>query len=267
MDLNGKNNELIKELVGLSTKHGILTPYTSFLADDQGPANRLTNNRRELEMTRERLSRLQEAGGRAGFAQRDLKKRLKDASQLQSADFFGDESIKLAAKPARFGMNKSANAPAAGNASGFRPAGRGGRGIGGGGAGGGGLGGRSFGQNGGDGVGNEKADLAGESKSQPLASGGAILNDIDSDKKLAVDSVLTVGKNTLYRRGMMLIDASAKDVDLTKDKKAIVEIKRFSKEYFDLTAKNSKSENAVLALQKDKQQLLIKLRGKVYLIK
>ena len=34
IDLKGKNDELVKELVGLSTKHGILTPYTSFLADE-----------------------------------------------------------------------------------------------------------------------------------------------------------------------------------------------------------------------------------------
>ena len=34
IDLKGKNDELVKELVDLSTKHGILTPYTSFLADE-----------------------------------------------------------------------------------------------------------------------------------------------------------------------------------------------------------------------------------------
>src|SRR5262245_52062415 len=34
LDLKGRNEELIKELVDLATKHGILTPYTSFLADD-----------------------------------------------------------------------------------------------------------------------------------------------------------------------------------------------------------------------------------------
>ena len=38
IDLKGKNDELVKELVELSTKHGILTPYTSFLADENGPA-------------------------------------------------------------------------------------------------------------------------------------------------------------------------------------------------------------------------------------
>lgn len=35
LDLKGKNQELIDELVRLSTKHGILTSYTSFLADER----------------------------------------------------------------------------------------------------------------------------------------------------------------------------------------------------------------------------------------
>ena len=34
IDLKGKNDELVKELVELSTRHGILTPYTSFMADE-----------------------------------------------------------------------------------------------------------------------------------------------------------------------------------------------------------------------------------------
>ena len=35
LDLHGRNQELIDELVNLSKKHGILTPYTAFLADDR----------------------------------------------------------------------------------------------------------------------------------------------------------------------------------------------------------------------------------------
>jgi len=35
LDLKGKNQELLDELVRLSTKHGILTPYTAFLADER----------------------------------------------------------------------------------------------------------------------------------------------------------------------------------------------------------------------------------------
>ena len=34
IDLKGKNEELVNELVALATRHGILTPYTSFLADE-----------------------------------------------------------------------------------------------------------------------------------------------------------------------------------------------------------------------------------------
>lgn len=35
LDLNGKNQELVDELVRLSTRHGILTPYTAFLAEER----------------------------------------------------------------------------------------------------------------------------------------------------------------------------------------------------------------------------------------
>ena len=34
LDLKGKNDELVRELVELATRHGILTPYTSFMADE-----------------------------------------------------------------------------------------------------------------------------------------------------------------------------------------------------------------------------------------
>ena len=33
--MHGQNRELVDELVSLSTKYGILTPYTSFLADER----------------------------------------------------------------------------------------------------------------------------------------------------------------------------------------------------------------------------------------
>ena len=43
LDLKGKNDELINELVTLSTKHGILTQYTSYLADENAPAQQLAD--------------------------------------------------------------------------------------------------------------------------------------------------------------------------------------------------------------------------------
>ena len=44
IDLHGKNQELVKELVALATRHGILTPYTSFLADETSNIRDLASN-------------------------------------------------------------------------------------------------------------------------------------------------------------------------------------------------------------------------------
>ena len=52
-----------------------------------------------------------------------------------------------------------------------------------------------------------------------------------------------------------------------RDKDKIINIERFGDDYFALVAKNSKSENAVLAHQPDGQELIIRLRGRVYRIK
>ena len=47
----------------------------------------------------------------------------------------------------------------------------------------------------------------------------------------------------------------------------IIEIERFSEDYFKLTAANTANENAVFARQPEKEELLIRLRGKIYRIK
>lgn len=79
IDLKGKNDELVKELVELATRHGILTPYTSFLADD-------TTNLRELATNATRagvaLDALNETNGQFGFVQRAAKSRFQNAAQL-----------------------------------------------------------------------------------------------------------------------------------------------------------------------------------------
>lgn len=74
LDLKGHNKELVDELVQLSMKHGIMTPYTSFLADERtdlaaGSANRA----RAAQHVSDGLS---ESAGRLGFAQRDYKRQL-----------------------------------------------------------------------------------------------------------------------------------------------------------------------------------------------
>ncbi len=86
IDLKGKNDELVKELVQLATKHGILTPYTSFLADDQTDRHNLAANSAQAERN---LRQLDQIDGRGGFSQRAAK------GQMQRT--------KLAAEPARNG--------------------------------------------------------------------------------------------------------------------------------------------------------------------
>ena len=90
LDLRGKNDELIKELVALSTKHGILTPYTSFLADETAAPGDLARGGFDRQggarRARNLLGRLEEAEGKAGFVQRDFKKQLKEAQLPRSAE-------------------------------------------------------------------------------------------------------------------------------------------------------------------------------------
>ncbi len=211
LDLHGKNDELVNELVALSTKHGILTPYTSFLADDLAAPAELANARGNFDRANLSLERLQEAEGQAGFVQRAEKKMLREADKITASS--------PAPKPAADG--------AAADAS-----------------------------------------KAGESKANGVGSfGSAAVRDIDTDEVHLTDAVQIVGNETLYRRGKLWIAANAKEIDVEKDKDKITQITRFSDEYFKLIAANTTSENAVLARQKTGEELLIKLRDKVYLIK
>ncbi len=76
IDLQGNNKELTDELVALSTKHGILTPYTSFLADETVNLHAKADNRgRAMES----LSRLSVVSGRDGVSQRGIKQSFNQA--------------------------------------------------------------------------------------------------------------------------------------------------------------------------------------------
>ena len=84
IDLHGQNRELVDELVSLSTKYGILTPYTSFLADE-----RVTLHASDCQCRRSRATRcmeLQQVTGRAGVAQRRFKQDLMRADRAAAAD-------------------------------------------------------------------------------------------------------------------------------------------------------------------------------------
>jgi len=84
LDLHGRNEELIAELVSLATKHGILTPYTSFLADENVRLDDLATN---LRRAGDRLSALEARDGAAGFHQRAYKGSLQQALQAMPGGF------------------------------------------------------------------------------------------------------------------------------------------------------------------------------------
>jgi len=90
LDARGKNEELIKELVDLSTRHGILTPYTSFLADESTNLHSLTGN---VERAQTRLKALNVTDGAAGVAQRALRGSYQRAAQAPSAPALAAESF------------------------------------------------------------------------------------------------------------------------------------------------------------------------------
>lgn len=71
LDLKGRNEELVKELVELSTRHGILTPYTSFLADETVDFRAVTANTATTGRNLEMLEK--QAEGMSGVAQRAAK--------------------------------------------------------------------------------------------------------------------------------------------------------------------------------------------------
>ena len=79
LDLHGQNKELVDELVSLSKQYGILTPYTSFLADD---SVKLTDAGGNRQKTMDNLKTLSEVEGRSGQAQRAIKQNFANAPGL-----------------------------------------------------------------------------------------------------------------------------------------------------------------------------------------
>jgi Ca-activated chloride channel family protein len=86
LDLKGRNEELVNELVALATEHGILTPYTSFLADETSDVREIAANRMR---TLGEVEALSDVSGRHAFTQRESKLSLQTASQAPSASASG----------------------------------------------------------------------------------------------------------------------------------------------------------------------------------
>jgi len=237
IDLNGKNRELTDELVHLSLKYGIMTPYTSFLADEHVDlANRSNLNRRAGES----LNQLQAADGTSGFEQRKFKQRAKSADLLPP--------------PANFG-------------GGF--GGMGGGGMGGGGAGMGGGGGRGGGGGGMGGGGMGGAAVPSPAPVSPMSMSGKSVRSWrkrqtapqpgDRSEVSPRPVMQTVGDKTFYWKNNRWRDA-----DLTEEtEKDPIRVQQFTDAYFALAARDNGRFSKYLALE---GPILVRLDDKTYLI-
>ncbi len=78
IDMHGQNKELVDELVGISMKYGLMTPYTSFLADENVPLHAQADHFRRAQG---RLGELAQDSGQGAFEQRDFKQRFIQADR------------------------------------------------------------------------------------------------------------------------------------------------------------------------------------------
>ena len=122
IDLDGENPELVEELVALSTRYGILTPYTAFLAEEDVRLGDIAGNNAAAGRG---LQELETVTGRSGVAQRSFKGGLQRSDQAA-----GNETLD------RFGYINPLSDRTSGRATPSRSGGLGG-GLGGGGFGGG----------------------------------------------------------------------------------------------------------------------------------
>lgn len=211
LDLKGQNKELIDELVALSLKHGIMTPYTSFLADENmsfGDRSRLMT---EAESRSDGLSI---ASGLGGFSQRSFKSELKRASRvnspaLQDAAEEADMALgrKLSTSSRRGGRPQATPAPA-----GFSLDGEG----------------QSPGGARGRQLGGAAAASLGKNDSFGVAE------NLVRKKRQVAQRVRRIGAKTFYWKNNEWQDAEYGTLK-KEDQKTIIEVKQFSDEYFKLT--------------------------------
>ena len=102
LDLRGKNQELVDELIRLATKHGIVTPYTSFLADETTDLQDMAQNRQTAERN---LRELEKVAGSSGVAQRRYKGQMQNAnSPASAAPMLADSMKRMSSTPSRKSM-------------------------------------------------------------------------------------------------------------------------------------------------------------------
>ncbi len=189
IQLQGRVEELMDELIFLSKKYGIVTPYTSFLADE----HRVVSMHDAPGFKMGVASELHARGGRTS----------------------GGEAQKDAAARQQMSRMKSI------------------------------------------------APL--QSEGMAMQIGASSMENYEANRSTQLEHIRVIGNETLYRNGDMWQTTGTTEIKL-EDKDKYMEIQRFSDAYFELVNQNTAEENRVLAAQKEGEKLMLRLRGKVYLI-
>ena len=171
IDLHGQNKELIDELVELSKKYGILTPYTSFLADERVNLNVQADLGRRAT---DQLALLRDSSGPSAVSQRAAKGRYQYAERAASNDEF---LAKQAAAPV------TAPAQARGDGTALALARRPGL----------------------------AAAAGPEAAAKPAANAVSVLTEDAEGRVQVASTVRRVGSKTFYKRGKRWVDASVTD--------------------------------------------------------
>ena len=208
IDLHGQNKELVDELVAISMKYGILTPYTSFLADETRSLHASAENAVHAGRS---LRQLDVVTGASGVEQRGMKQGLKLADRAAAPTPSGlglEEQIHL-----RRSMGTAG--PAGSRMGGMMGGGMGG------------MGGSMTGKG-----------SPGTMSTYAMGRGPSAREE---EVKVATN-VRQIGSKTFYRKGERWIDSVVKP---EADAKAIV-IRQFSDEFFNLAANQDAGLNQYL---------------------
>jgi Ca-activated chloride channel family protein len=237
IDMNGQNKELVDELVSLSMKYGLLTPYTAFLADERVPLHAMGDN---LRRAGESLQALNEVSGQAGVAQRGFKQEYLNAARAPGQQGNAPQA------PIILGTQGGGNGPAQPNAA---------------------QGGRMMGGMGGMAGGMRRttrfSDRYGYMEPQALATGaasGRVLVEAEAsriDGQSAQSKVRQIGTKTFYFKNNRWVDSSVKPEE---DAKA-VKVVQFSDDYFRIARSQKAEYNQYLS---QSEPVTVKLDGTVY---
>jgi Ca-activated chloride channel family protein len=231
IDMHGQNRELVDELVSLSTKYGIMTPYTSFLADERVTLHASLAN---TAAATESLRSLGEVTGLAGVAQRDFKQGLMKAERESAASSFGFDRFAADSNGAKRGAESLARSRSAGRLVEAQRREK-----------------RSV-----------NGPVAGTAGGGMGAGGVLALKPPVADGQInesAPATIRQIGSKTFFWKNDRWIDST---VTKEEDEKATV-LTQLSDEYFNLARAQKAGNNQYLCLD---EPVTVKLDGKVYRI-